>query len=179
MKDISPLQLMSRQALFILLGLAVIGFRIVPFEMHAGKMPWPDLFYCITMVYVIRRPEWVPVWAVFIVFFLRDILTLAPLGLGTMLMIFATEVVRTNVQAFREYFFGIEWMWIAGLFAGITVAQNIALGFVFADGPPLLDQLLLILLTGLAYPVIVGIMQFGFGMTQPQPGELDAKGKRL
>lgn len=167
------------RAVFLGLGLAFVAWRIVPFDLTAGRLPWPDIFYCVTMVYIVRRPEWAPVWAVFAAFFLRDILTMAPLGLFTLLMVLGTEVVRANLQAFREYPFVLEWLWIAGLFALITLVQQIALSLMLAQTPGLLDQLWLILLTAMLYPVIVFVLKYGFRFDRPRPGDFDAHRNRL
>ena len=179
MDEVSPFQLWMYRAGFVALGLLFVLWSIVPFDMSAGAIPRPDVFYCITMVYIIRKPEWVPVWSVFAVFFLRDILTQAPLGLFTLLVVLGTEVVRANLQAFREYIFGLEWLWIGAIFVAMTLVQQVVLALMLAQTPRLLDQLYLIIFTVAAYPVTVGAMKYGFGFTRPRPGELDAWGKRL
>ena len=179
MTETSFTRLAVNRGVFLLAGVLVVAWRIVPFDLSTGRLPWPDIFYGITMAYVVRRPEWAPAWAIFAVFFLRDILTMAPLGLFTLLMILGTEIVRANLQAFREYPFALEWVWIAGIFALITLGQQVVLGLMLADPPALLDQLWLILLTATIYPVIVFVLKYAFGFERPQPGETDAYGNRL
>ncbi|MCO4824300.1 MAG: hypothetical protein KC451_05555 [Amylibacter sp.] len=178
MDDTSPVQLWMYRAAYLGIGMAFILWSIIPFDLSAGALPVPDIFFCITMAYVVRRPEYVPVWMIFVVFFLRDILTQAPLGLCTLLVVMGTEVVRGNIQAFREYNFGLEWLWIGAIFVAITTTEQILLALTLSDTPRLLGQVLLILFTLAAYPVTVGVMKFGFGITRPRPGELDAWGKR-
>ncbi len=179
MEDVSPLRLWMYRAGFLAIGFACILWAIIPFDMSASTLPVPDFFYCVTIAYIVRRPEYVPVWAVFLVFFLRDILTQAPLGLFTLLVVMGSEVVRANIQAFREYIFGLEWLWVATIFTIITVVQQVLLALTLSDTPRFVVQVLLIVFTVLAYPVIVGAMKFGFGITRPRSGELDAWGKRL
>ncbi|WP_069299692.1 hypothetical protein [Neptunicoccus sediminis] len=179
MDDVSLVQLWARRSLYIGTGFAIILWSIVPFDLSAGALPGPDILYCITMAYVVRKPEWAPVWAVFLVFFFRDILTLAPLGLFTLLIVLGTEVVRSNIQAFREYSFGLEWLWMGTIFFIITILQQIILLMTLTHTPRFVEQLYLMVFTILLYPVIVGVMKFGFGFQRPRPGELDAWGKRL
>jgi rod shape-determining protein MreD len=179
MEDVSPVRLWMYRASFVAVGMLLILWSIIPFDLSAGAMPVPDLFYCITMVYVVRRPEYVPIWAVFFVFFMRDVLTQAPLGLFTLLMVMGTEVVRANIQAFREYIFGLEWLWMATIFVAITLIQQVLLALTLSDTPRFLEQVLLILFTVMTYPVTVGAIKYGLGITRPRPGELDAWGKRL
>ncbi|MEM6618338.1 MAG: hypothetical protein AAF631_03460 [Pseudomonadota bacterium] len=179
MSEVSPFQVWRARTTFLAVGLGFVAWQVVPFDLSAGRLPWPDVFYCITMVYVIRCPEYAPVWAIFAVFFMRDVLTMAPLGLTTLLMVFGTEIVRANIQAFREYAFGLEWLWVAGIFAGIVLGGHIILGLTLSQAPRLLDQVWLILFTAAAYPVTVFSLKFGFGFERPQPGEFDAYGRRL
>lgn len=179
MEDVSAFRLWMYRAGFVGIGLACVLWSIIPFDLSADALPVPDLFYCVTMAYVVRRPEYVPIWAVFFVFFVRDILTQAPLGLCTLLVVMAIEVVRANIQAFREYIFGLEWLWVATIFVAITLIQQVLLALTLSDTPRLVEQVLLILFTVLVYPVIVGVMKYVFGITRPRPGELDAWGKRL
>lgn len=177
--EISPLRLWVLRSVFIGVAVLVVMWRIVPFDLTAGRWPWPDIFYCITMAYTVRRPELAPVWAILAVFFLRDILTMAPLGLFTLLVVLGSEVVRSNLQAFREYPFALEWMWISGIFALITAVQQIVLGLMLSDVPPFIDQLWLVVMTALAYPPVVFVLRYGFGFTRPQPGEYDGFGHRI
>ena len=179
MEDITAFRLWMYRAGFVGIGLACVLWAIIPFDLSADALPVPDVFYCITMAYVVRRPEYVPIWAVFFVFFMRDILTQAPLGLCTLLVVMGSEVVRANIQAFREYIFGLEWLWVATKFVAITLLEQVLLALTLSDTPRLGEQVLLILFTVLAYPVTVGVMKYGFGITRPRPGELDAWGKRL
>lgn len=179
MEDISTFRFWMYRVYFVAIGFVLILWSIIPFDMSAGALPYPDFFYCLTMAYVVRRPEYVPIWTIFLVFFMRDILTQAPLGLFTLLVVMGSEVVRANIQAFREYIFGLEWLWVATIFAVITVVQQVMLALTLSDAPRFVEQLLLILLTVLAYPVIVGVMKFGFGIIRPRPGALDAWGRRL
>lgn len=178
MDDTSPFQLWMYRAGYLSIGMAFILWSIIPFDLSAGALPVPDIFFCITMAYVVRRPEYVPVWSIFFVYFLRDVLTQAPLGLCTLLMVMGTEVVRGNIQAFREYIFGLEWLWIGTIFLAITATEQMLLALTLSDTPRLSGQVLLILFTVAAYPVTVGVMKYGFGITRPRPGELDAWGKR-
>ncbi|MDR6264444.1 MULTISPECIES: hypothetical protein [Rhodobacterales] len=179
MDDIAPFRLWLCRAYYLGIGLLLVLWSIVPFDLTAGSWPRPDIFYCITIAYVVRKPEWAPVWAVFFVFFMRDVLTLAPLGLFTLLIVLGSEVVRGNIQAFREYSFGLEWLWMGAIFTAITIVQQILLLLMLAQTPRFVEQIYLIVFTIMAYPVIVGAMKYGFGFTRPRPGELDAWGKRL
>lgn len=179
MTEVSLTRLWMCRLIFLAVGIGVVLWRIVPFDMTAGRLPWPDIFYCITMAYVVRRPEWAPVWIIFVAFFLRDILTIAPLGLFTLAIVIGSEIVRVNVQAFREYPFALEWLWMTTIFAIITLAQQLILGLMLSQTPRFIEQLWLVLLTAIAYPLVVFVLKFAFGFSRPQPGEFDGLGNRI
>ncbi|WGI23358.1 hypothetical protein [Amylibacter sp. IMCC11727] len=179
MEDTSPLRLWMYRLSFVLVGMVFILWAIIPFDLSAGSLPVPDIFYCITMALIVRRPEYVPIWSIFAVFFMRDILTQAPLGLATLLIVMGSEVVRGNIQAFREYIFGLEWLWMATIFVAVTLVQHVLLLLTLSSAPRLVEQVLLILFTVIAYPVTVGVMKYAMGITKPRPGVTDAWGKRL
>ncbi|MCP5073417.1 MAG: hypothetical protein GY947_09005 [Rhodobacteraceae bacterium] len=179
MNETTKFQMSLRRAVYLAIGLFLVVTALIPFDLTAGALPGPDVLYCLTMVYVIRRPEFVPVWSIFLIFFLRDILSMAPLGLWSLLVIVGTEVVRANLQAFREYFFFLEWLWVVAIFAAILSIQHVVLSLSLSTTQNIASQLYLLVFTALAYPVTVAIMRYAFSMTRPLPGELDAWGNRL
>ena len=61
MIKITMLQLSLRRAGFVGIGMLFILAALIPFDLQAGSLPGPDILYCLTMVFVIRRPEYVPV----------------------------------------------------------------------------------------------------------------------
>ncbi|MEM7440200.1 MAG: hypothetical protein AAF393_11420 [Pseudomonadota bacterium] len=179
MTEVNLTRLWLARFIFVAIGVSFVLWQIIPFDLTAGRLPWPDLFYCLTMAYVVRRPEWAPVWGIFLAFFLRDILTMAPLGLFTLAIVLGSEVVRVNVQAFREYSFALEWLWMTAIFAIIIVSQHIILGLMLAQTPRFVEQLWLVLLTAIAYPATVFVLKYAFGFSRPQPGEYDGLGNRI
>ena len=179
MDDISPLQFWLRRLAYLAIGTFFVLQALIPLDLTANRIPGPDVMYCITMAYVIRRPEFVPLWAIVIVFFLRDVLSMAPLGIWTLLMVISTEVVRANLQAFREYFYAIEWLWVIAIFAIMLTLHQLILALSLSFTPKFVDQLYQFFFTAACYPVIVVIMKYGFGIDRPAAGKTDARGQRL
>ncbi len=179
MNEVTPWQLFVRRGAYLSVGLLLIIGTLIPFDLTAGGLPGPDILYCLTMIYVIRRPEFVPVWSIFLVFFLRDILSMAPLGLWSLLVVVGTEVVRANIQAFREYFFPLEWLWIAAIFGGMIVIQQVTLSTTLSITPNFGELLYMFVFTVAVYPVTVAVMRYVFRISRPAPGNLDAWGHRL
>ena len=179
MQDRTFWQLLFRRAVYLSIGILLTTLALVPLNLTAGRLPGPDVMYCLTMVYVIRRPEFVPIWSICLVFFLRDILSQAPLGLFTVLVLLGTELVRNNVQAFREYFFPLEWLWVASIFVSILLSQHFLLSLVLSETPKFLDQFYLFVFTSVAYPATVAAMRYGFGIHRPATGTVDERGHRI
>ncbi len=179
MDDISPFQFWMRRGIYLGLGILLLLQAIIPLNLEATHIPGPDVLYAITMAYVIRRPEYAPLWAIVAIFFLRDVLTMAPLGLGTLLFLIATEIVRSNLQAFREYFFGIEWLWVSVIYGLILLVQTLILSLSVSFTPKFVDLLYQFLFTALVYPVIVLIMRYLFAIDRPAAGKTDARGHHI
>lgn len=179
MDEVTPFQFWLRRGTYLAFGFLLLLQAIIPLNLEATHIPGPDIFYCVTMAYIIRRPEYAPLWAIILIFFLRDILTMAPLGLGTLFFLIATEIVRSNLQAFREYFFGIEWLWIAVIYGLIIILQNLILSLSVSFTPKIIDLLYQFFFTALAYPVIVLIMRYLFAIDRPAAGKTDARGHRI
>lgn len=179
MNNVTPLQFWLRRATYIALGILILLQTLIPLDLNANHIPGPDILYTLTIAYIIRRPEYVPLWSLVFVFFMRDVLTMAPLGLGTLAMVAASELVRNNLQAFREYFFSIEWLWVSVIFAGMLVLQKVLLTLSISSSPSFVDMLIELLFTMLAYPVTVALMRYGFGIERPAAGKTDAWGHRI
>ncbi|MCP5087316.1 MAG: hypothetical protein GY952_11000 [Rhodobacteraceae bacterium] len=179
MNETTTFQLFLRRAVYLSLAFIFVSGTLIPFDLTAGSLPGPDILYCLTMIYVIRRPEFIPIWAIFLVFFLREILSMEPLGLWSMLVLVGTEIVRANIQAFREYFFLLEWLWVVAIFAIIQIINQVVLSVSLSITPNILSQLYLLVFTAVAYPATVAVIRFAFGINRPLPGELDAWGNRL
>lgn len=179
MNDISVLHLAMLRIMFLFFGLMFVIGGLIPFDLTAGRVPGPNLLFCVTFVLVIRRPEVVPVWSIFAVYFLQELFSSSAFGLWTLLVVLATELVRTNLQAFREYNFMLQCLWFGSVLLGMLAVQKAVLTLSVVTGPTVNDQMIIFALTLLCYPVTALIMEFIFGIDTPAPGELDARGQRL
>ena len=179
MDDLSPVQFWIRRTGFIAIGALLLVQALIPLDLTANRIPGPDVMYCVTMAYIVRRPQFAPLWAIVGVFFLRDVLSMAPLGIWTLLILASTELVRANLQAFREYFFGLEWLWITAIFGAMLLVQQIILSITLSFTPNFVDLLLQFLFTAALYPVIVAAMKYGFRIDRPAAGKTDARGHKL
>jgi len=127
-----------------------------------ASFPMPDLLLCLTLAWVVRRPDMLPAPVIAVYFFLEDILLL-----------------RRRSDQFRGYGFWLEYLLVAGLLLVMFLANRGILMIVMVPQVPLGLSFLHLLGTVLAYPAVVAVSHFVFGLRKPATGEVDALGQRL
>ncbi len=155
--------------------------RLAAFESASiwAQMGLPDLLLCVTMAWVLRRPDLLPAPLIAAYFLLEDILLLRPPGLWALLVLMGSEFLRRRAAQFRGFRFIHEFLLVAGLFVAMWLANRAVLAIVMVPQPMLSLSFLNLLGTIAAYPVIVAISRFVFGLRKPATGELDALGQKL
>ncbi len=162
-------------------GLAVglIFLGLLPLQTMPRNYAPPDLLLAATLVWVSRRPDLVPVTLVAAVFFLADLLFQRPPGLNTALVLILTEMLRARSGPMRSVAFPVEWATVAMGIVGLTVANRVALTIVMTPQAPLGLTLVQMMMTILTYPLVALAAHLVFGVTQPAPGEVDIRGRKL
>ena len=125
------------------------------------------------------RPDLLPVSFIVVVMFIADILFMRPLGLWTLLVVLATELLRSRFLVLRDSPFLKEWLIVAGVVASVFVANAIILALMAVTQASLGLTLIGLVATILAYPLV---MIFGgrvFGLRKVLPGEADKLGRRI
>jgi rod shape-determining protein MreD len=161
------------------LALALIFLDLLPLDTMPKTIPPPDLLLSATLVWVSRRPDLLPVWMIAPVFFLSDLLFQRPPGLWAALVLILTEVMRSRSRSMRSVAFPVEWLSVGMGIVAITIANRIALTIVMTPQAPLGLTLIQMLMTILTYPLVALAAQLVFGISQPAPGEVDARGRKL
>lgn len=169
----------GHRLLFVALACALFFLRLLPLDTAAGRWPGPDLLLCLTIAWTLRRPDYLPIWLIAMVIFVEDILSLRPPGLWTALVIAGSEFLRSRMALMRGVNFGLEWVLVTALMAGIFLAYRLVLGFAVVPQVPLGQAALQFLATVLFYPAVVGLSWAAFGIDKPAMGEIDASGRRL
>ncbi|MGB3178781.1 MAG: rod shape-determining protein MreD [Albidovulum sp.] len=167
------------RGLFVLLSLVIIFAQILPLNTIPAQFPGPDFLLCITLVWVQRRPDYVPALIVALVFVLEDLLTMRPPGLWPLIVLIGTEFLRRREATLRDMPFVLDWIMTSGVIIAM-VAANWLILFVFivpnaGIGPVILQALA----TMVAYPIVVLITLFAIGVRRVAKGEVDALGHRL
>ncbi len=185
-------------ALYLGLAAAVTFYRLLPlggYDAGGGlglepasdiaqglrwqDIPAPDLLLCLTLAWVVRRPDLLPAPVIALYFFIEDILLLRPPGLWALIVLLASESLRARSERLRDNAFWMEYAQVAGLMLVMFLANRAVLAIVMAPQAPLDLSLLQFLATLAAYPAVVAASHYVFGLRKPATGELDALGQRL
>ena len=167
------------RALFLGISALLLFLNILPLGPPSRNLPAPDLLLCLTLCWTLRRPDYVPLGLIAVVFFAADVLMMRPLGLWTFIVVVATEILRRQVQQREALSVMAESLQIAGVLAAAFLAERVVLTLLLAERPDLLGHLGHFLMTAIFYPAIVVISQLLLGVRRLQPGELDTLGSRV
>lgn len=152
------------QALYVALFLAILFWRLLPLAPGRVAWPGPDLGLCLTLLWVLRRPEQVPVPTIAALYLIEDILLMRPIGLGAAITVLGTEAARKREHRWRELPFMVEWMRVAMLLALMMLANRSLLTVFFLTPPPLGLALLQFIATTATYPVVAGLGAWALGL---------------
>lgn len=154
-------------ALYVGLGLAATVAPTLPLAPGGGLMP-PDLAFCLTIAWVIRRPARLPFPAILAVGLLGDVLLARPVGLGALGLLVAAEAFRNRAHLFWSAPFPLEWLAAAGAFAALLAVEHLALEIVLAAPPGLTLSLRSLAATAVAYPLVVLGLVWVVGLRAPR-----------
>lgn len=174
----------SRQRLigalvYATLAVLLVFMQLLPLSSVPRSWTGPDILLGLTLVWATRRPDFLPVGLVIIVFFGADLLLQRPPGLMAALVVVATEALRARSPALRDAPFVFEWLYVAIAIVGITVLNRAVLSMMMVPSPPASLNFIQMVMTIATYPILVLAAHFGFGLYRPAPGEVDSHGQRL
>lgn len=163
--------------LFLALAVFLLFVRLLPLGSTAGAFPGPDLMLCIMLVWVMRRPEFVPVWLIVAVTLTEDLILMRPPGLWTALVVMATEFLRSRTALTRELNFVVEWLLAAGLMIGMLLVYRLAFMLALLPQAPFGFAVVQMIWSILCYPVVVGLSRMVFDLRKPVTGGTDDYGR--
>ncbi len=179
MAEAASARIWSKRAMFGVIAFGIVFLQLLPLNTVPKLWAMPDFLLVFTMVWVARRPDFVPVLGIAVVFLMADLLFQRPPGLMTATVVLASEAVRARAMGLRNASFGLEWFTVALAIAGITVGNRLVLALVMTPQAPLGLTLIQMVMTILVYPVIVALAHLVFGVSRPAPGEVNALGQKL
>ncbi len=165
--------------LYVAFALLIVFGRLLPLDAGPGGWPGPDFILLLAYAWVLRRPEAVPVSLVAAVILLTDILFMRPLGLWTACAILGLEFLRARESLSRDLPFLGEWLMVGATIVAVTVLNALILAVFAVLQPPLGQILIQMILTILAYPLVVVFSSSLLGIRKVTPGAVDQLGHRL
>jgi rod shape-determining protein MreD len=187
------------RAVFVTLALILLFFRLLPLGTSNDSFPWstvpnwilapfgieprpwpgPDVLVCLTMAWVMRRPDYLPALLIATIFLVEDMVLLRPPGLWAALILLATEFLRSRAALTRELSFAIEWLLAAGVMGALFLIYRTIFAIALMPQPGFGFALMQTLWSILCYPLVVVLSSFLLDLRKPATGEVDSYGRRL
>lgn len=167
------------RALFVALAVLLLFGRLLPLGRTAGVFPGPDLLLCLSLAWVMRRPDFLPVGLIVVVSLTEDLILMRPPGLWTALLVLATEFLRARNALTRELNFMVEWLLASGLMIAMLLVYRLVFAITLVPQAPFGFAVVQVLWSIVAYPLVVGLSRLAFDLRKPATGEIDEHGRRL
>ncbi len=178
MAERNATQIWTMRALYAAICSAVIMFHLLPL----GQIGWitfsPDIILCLTLAWVVRRPEYAPILLIAAVALLADLLLMRVPGLWTALVVLLADRVGRQRHRMRSTGFGVEWFRVSVGIAMLFILEHLALNLLFVDRPPLPASVLQLSATLIVYPVVVAVSAGVFRVRKPALIETSPSGRR-
>jgi len=175
--DTGLLKLWGMRFLFILTAFVVLFFHLLPLNPAPSHWAGPDVLVAMVFAWAVRRPDYVPVLLVATVMLLADMLLQRPPGLWSVLVVCATEWLKSRERRQRETTFVLEWLTFAGTFIVITILYRAVMMILILVPGTLTLSLVQVVLTIAVYPIVVVVSYFLFGVRRSAPGDMDRLGR--
>ena len=140
---------------FVACAALILFVGLLPLGPGAGRLPGPDLLVALAFAWVLRRPDYVPVWILAIVLFVADLLTMRPPGLSAALTVLGIEAARSRTGQWPDLPFLLEITVVALILTVVAVANAVLHVVFFLHQPPLHHQVIRLAATICFYPLVV------------------------
>jgi rod shape-determining protein MreD len=140
---------------FFAVAWLLLALGLVPLGFTPRFVPPPDLLLGLVFAFMLRRPDFLPVWLVALVFFLSDLLQMRPLGLWTAIVVLAMEFTRNQEHRLRELAFPFEWAFVGAIMFLAMVSDRLILSLLVVPQAGFGTLMLHFLTSFLAYPLVV------------------------
>ncbi len=159
---------------YVTLTLAILYLQLLPLQTTPRSWAGPDLIVLFTVVWAIRRPEYVPAVSVAAMTLLADFILLRPPGVMAAVMVGARQILKRQEPGLRDSTFAMEWLVAAAALAAILLSNRLILAVFLVEQPSLGISLTQLFMNVLAYPLVVFVSRLGMGLRKLIPGETDA-----
>lgn len=159
-------------AVYIGIGLVILFFRLMPLNPGEPGLPGPEIMLCVTIAWVLRRPDQLPAAIIVALALISDIMLGRPFGLWSLIVLLATEMLRSRVQSWADQPFVFEWLRVALLMGLMMLGDRLMMLLFMLPVPALGPALLQWLATVIAYPLVVGLVRI-LGVRRLSAAELE------
>ena len=150
---------------WLLVMTALVVLAMLLGEAIPRRWPLPDLMLLLTLAWLARRPDDVPVAMLAAVFLSADFLSGEAPGLRAALVLMAAEHLRARAGRPEDPL--SEWARAAVLILLVTIGERIALGVTLAPAPPFGPVVLRGLAGAAAYPLAAAAVVYVLGVRRP------------
>lgn len=164
------------RCLFLGLCAVIIFVKMLPLSTVPGGIPGPDLLFCLTAVWIMRRPRWAPVGLIIVVHLVADILFLRPIGLWPAISLIGFEYLRSKAAGSVEISPPLEVGMAAAVFSAMVAAQALLQILFGIPQPSLGVSLMHVIVTIMAYPVVILISTYVLRVRRARPTDMDGSG---
>ncbi|WP_299547610.1 rod shape-determining protein MreD [uncultured Tateyamaria sp.] len=171
-------RLWTMRIAFSALTLLILFLHLLPLQTATGGLIWPDFLLLFALAWSVRRPDYVPATLLAVLFLMADLLLQRPPGLWALLALIACEQMKTQSRSLRDASLATELVSAVLWIVGIGIAYRLTLAVLLVEVPQLGPTLIQIVVTAIAYPVVVTITHVLMGVRKPTPGDIDGKGVR-
>ncbi len=167
------------RSLYVLVCMVLLFLQLLPLDTVPKAWAAPELMLAVTFAWVLRRPDCAPPVLIALIFLLADFLVQRPPGLWAALVLLGSETLRNRAPGLRDLTFPVEWLTVATTLVIMTLGYRIILGLTVIDQAPLGLSLIQMVMTLIAYPIVVLITQSVFGIRRRGPRDTDTRGYRI
>ena len=178
MSELNPARPWTMRIAFAALIVVILFFHMLPLQTATGGWIWPDFILAFALAWSVRRPDYVPLALLALLFLLADLLLQRPPGLWAALALVACSQMQQQARSLRDASLATELMSAAAWIVGVGIGYRIVLAVLLVDMPSLAPALLQIVITVMAYPVVVGITHALMGVRKSTPHDMGSAGVR-
>jgi len=154
-------------ALYLLICGAIFFVELLPLQTQPGSLSRGDPLVPLTMVWVLRRPELLPIPLIVGVFFLADLLLQRPPGLFAALALIGCLFMMSRGGEIRRATLAVETSFACATLVLVYLGYRLILFATLIPVPSLLSALSEIAFTMLYYPIIALLIGPALGIRYP------------
>lgn len=166
-------------ALYVLIAFVLFFVHFLPQQTTPSVWAAPDILLLLTYAWTVRRPEFVPLVLVGVMFLLADFLYHRPPGLAAACAVLGAEFLRSRANDLRRATFMLEWLLVGCTVVGAFVLGRLITGLALVPQAPLSLSLVQLVLTIAFYPVVAAFCHYVLGVRPTMRGSVEDIGSRI